>query len=213
VRGTVSVLLLIVSQSALVAQGSPKEPWLCRTYSGKGNGTITVRQARTLRWYTNHLPDFDPEVAWRVKNESGWEDIKAVATQVGTFHKHDVACLLFTISSKPSPIGKLVLVGDPGQLRPVIWILAETDIEFAPSAIVHVADTTVLVNRDRVSGTGGFYLEDYFVFDDDSEVPINLRVDEVITSPKGPSTWESGLEGWRVRYRVAALQPRRLEGG
>lgn len=185
VRLTVSVLLLIVSQAALVAQGSPKEPWLCRTYSGKRDDTITVRQARTLWWYANHLPDFDSEVAWRVKNESGWKNITAVPIPVGTFRKRDVAYILFTIPSKPNPVGKLVLIGENAQFRPVVWILADTDIEFAPSAIVDVSHTTVLVNRDRVSGTGGFYFEDYFVFDDDSEVPINLRVGEVIASTLG----------------------------
>ncbi len=97
-----SALLMIVSQSALVAQGSRKEPWLCRTYSGKGDGTITIRQAHTLQWYARHLPDFDSEVVWRVKNQNGWENIKAVTTTVGTFHKRDVVCVFWALRRNPT---------------------------------------------------------------------------------------------------------------
>jgi len=171
---------------------------LCRTYSGKGDGTIAIRQPHTLRWFTSHLPNFDSEVAWRVKNESGWDHINAVVTPVGIFHQRDVAYILFSIPSKAQPVGKLVLIGNPGQFRPVVWILADTEIEFAPSAIVPIPNATVLVNRDRVSGTGGFYLEDYFLFDDGSEVPVNLRFTEVISAelkkilPPGRAVWKGG---------------------
>lgn len=180
--GTLSVLLLIMSQAAVAQGSSSKAPWLCRTYSGKGERTITVRDAHALSWFANHLGDFDSETAWVVKHESGWDSIKAVVTSVGKFHRRDVVQILFTIPGKPSPVGKLVLVGDPGQFRPVIWILAETEIEFSPPAIVQVSGTTVLVNRDWIPGTGNFYFEDYFVFDDDSEIPVSLRFDEGISS-------------------------------
>lgn len=143
---------------------------------------LAIHQPQPLEWFTNHLADFDFETAWRVKNESGWDSIKAAVTPAGRFHKADVVDILFTIPTERDPVGKLVLIGDRGQFRPVVWILAETKIEFARSAVVDVSNIEVLVNRDRVSGTGNDYFEDYFVFDDDSHVPINLRLDEAIAS-------------------------------
>jgi hypothetical protein len=183
-RMVVAAVLIFLAPSSLLPQQPPgnERPWRCLSHSGKGNDTLVIQQAHPLQWFAEHLPEFDPEVAWRVKNEPGWNAMKAEIAPVGEIAGREVDSVLFRIASKPDPVAKLVVIGYRGQFRPVVWTLADSDLSFAPSTVVHLSDATVLVNRERISGTGNFFYEDYFVFDGSSGLPVRLEFDTVIAS-------------------------------
>jgi hypothetical protein len=183
-RIIVATVLLFLVQSSIPAQqrAGNERRWQCRSYSGKGNETLIIEQAHPLQWFAEHLPEFDSQVAWRAKNEPGWNVISAEIVPVGEFAGRQVDDVLFRIASQPDPVAKLVVIGSQGQFRPVVWTLADFGVFFVPSMVVKLSDATVLVNRDRVSGTGYFFLEDYFVFDGASGLPVRLEFDTVIHS-------------------------------
>jgi hypothetical protein len=166
-RMVVAAVLVFLAQSSILSQQRPENErqWRCRSHSGKGNDTLIIQQAHPLQWFAEHLPEFDSEVAWRVRNDPGWNVMKAEIAQVGELAGREIDDVLFRIASKPEPVAKLVVIGYRGQFRPVVWTLADSDLFFAPSTVVHLSDATVLVNRDRVPGMVNFFYEDYFVFD------------------------------------------------
>jgi len=69
---------------------------------------------------------------------------------------------------------------------------------FAPSRIVNVANRAVLVSRHRIDGTGNFYFEDYFIFDRQQNLPVNLAVGRATAAelskvlPPRRSVWKGG---------------------
>jgi hypothetical protein len=192
------VILLLLITFPSFPQPRATAAWNCRTYSGKGDGAIAIRQSHPLRWFTERLADFDSEVAWRIKHEKGWDRLTAAVSRVGTFHRRDVVDILFRIPDSSNPVAKLVLIGISGQFRPVVWILADGGVAFEPSRVVNVSQVSVLSHRAPMGGTGGFCLEDYFLFDDDAGVPVNLYFDVVIQSelrrllPPGLGVWKGG---------------------
>ena len=183
-RIVVAAAVVFLVQSSILPQQrlENERQWQCRSHSGKGDHTLIIQQAHPLQWFAEHLPEFDPEVAWRARNEPGWNVIRAEIAPVGEFGRREVDDVLFRIASKPDPVAKLVVIGYRGQFRPIVWTLADSDVFFVPSTVVNLSDATVLVNRDRVSGTGNGFYEDYFVFDGSSGLPVNLEFDTVIAS-------------------------------
>jgi hypothetical protein len=157
-----------------------------------------VRVPHRLRWFTTNLPAFDSEIKRRVTHERNWGEITSEVKYIGAFGGRKVVDVLFSTTGSEKPVAKLILLGDRSQFRPVVWILDDAGVTFTPSRIIEVAGTPVLVSRHRVSGTGNFYFEDYFVFDRDKAIPINLGIDAVIaaelarTLPPGRSVWKGG---------------------
>jgi hypothetical protein len=178
-RFVVAAVLGFLVQLSILPQ---QRQWQCRSHTGKGDRTLVIQQAHTLQWFAEHLAEFDPEVAWRVRNEPGWNVIRTEIAHVGKFGGREVDDILFRIPTKRDPVAKLVVIGAGGQFRPVVWTLADFDMFFAPSTIVNVSGVTVLVSRDRVSGTGNGFYEDYFVFDSSSGLPVNPGFDTIIAS-------------------------------
>lgn len=72
------------------------------------------------------------------------------------------------------------MAGRAGQFRPLVWTLADGRVFFEPPRVIDVANRSVLVSRDRIEGTGNFYYEDDFVFDQQSETGVNLHVDAAV---------------------------------
>ncbi|HEY4089277.1 MAG TPA: hypothetical protein VGM43_25280, partial [Bryobacteraceae bacterium] len=100
----------------------------------------------------------------------------------GEFAGREVDDVVFRIASKPDPVAKLVVIGYREEFRPIVWTLADSEVSFVPSMVVKLPNATVLVNRDRVDGTGNWFYEDYFVFDRASGLPVSLEFDTVIDS-------------------------------
>jgi hypothetical protein len=176
------VFVLLLQSSFLHPASGSERQWLCSRYSGKGNHTLVIQQAHTLKWFAEQLPEFDQEIAWRVGNEPGWKIIKAEIDPVGEFGGREVDDVLYRIAGKPDPVAKLVLIGNRRQFRPVVWTLADFNVRFMRSTVSSVSGTAVLINRDEVAGTGSGTYEDYFVFDDASELPVRLGFDALIAS-------------------------------
>ena len=151
-------LVLLKPLPAEPPQAAPDgHAWLCDTYSGKGDTFVPIRQGETLKWFEGHLADFDSEIAWRVKNESGWTELHAEISSAGKIAGRDVVNMLFRIPTSTKPAAKLVLVGDGRQYRPIIMILTDVEVEFAASRVVTISGTAILVNRDAITGSGNFY--------------------------------------------------------
>ena len=55
-------------------------------------------------------------------------------------------------------------------------------IEAKPAYIQTVGSQTVLGTHDRVTGSGGYWLEEYWTFDKDGPIPLDLRIiDETVS--------------------------------
>ena len=181
----VQVVLLLAQIAVVLPWDDPRErplengQWLCWMYSGKGAWGRKIEKPESLEYYLKGLPAFDQEIQWRVKNEPNWDQITSATMHIGAFGGGDVVDVLFALRGNPTPFGKMVLLGKAGLFRPVIWILDDVGAELSRSTIIQVSGQQVLVNRCRISGTGNFYYEDYLVFDQKNQIPVNLRADAV----------------------------------
>lgn len=114
----------------------------------------------------------------------------------GRFHDREVVELLFFDAENGRAAAKLVLLAGGHEFRPLIF--NSGDLYFEHASIVSAANTTFLVNRDRISGTAAEEIESYFVLDESQGVPINVPFDEVIRTrlrtllPAGKGVWKGG---------------------
>lgn len=195
-----AALLLLTAHGQLFSQQAPNEPqWLCEMSDyGNGTRTVPIRESHHLQWFAGHIAEFDPQVAGRMKYDSRWRDMRAEIAPVGKLGGRDVIDVLFTVPDRAGPVGKLVLIGQREQFRPVVWILADGGVHLTHSKVVNVSNTSILVSRDRMDGTGHFYYEYYFLFDETDSVPITLPVGSVIGAelkrilPEGRGVWKGG---------------------
>ena len=172
------IALLLLPQSW--EPGSrPKEQgrWLCWIYSGKGARAMTVSDAHPAEWFAHHIFEFDYELAVRLPVEPELRELRAEVRDAGTFAGHEVRDIEFRKPGSRDPMSKMILLGAGDQFRPVVFIIADTSVTFTVPHVARVAGTGILVSRHGVAGTGNFYYEDYLVWDEALQIPVNLDVD------------------------------------
>ncbi len=201
---TTLLIALLLAQVTAVSWEDPLERprengrWLCWMYSGKDHSARVIERAESLEHYLNRLPSFDSQVQWFVDHHPQGRHLSGKIETIGTFSGRDVVDILFTVGDRPNPFGKMVLIGKSNSFKPVVWILDEMGVDLSRSSITNVGTREVLFSRCRISGTGNFYLEDYLVFDEKDQIPVNLRPDAVIREallkvlPKGSGVRKGG---------------------
>jgi hypothetical protein len=177
---------LSLSQAWDIPSERPTEKgrWLCWNYSGKGSWALEITTAHPLEYFVKDLSDFDSEIHWRVTNEKkfGWSKYKGEVKNVGVFAGRQVWDIFFYLPQDKIPFGKMVLISENNLFRPVVWILADTLVYFASSEIKIVQGVSVLETKCRIDGRGNYYYEDYFIFDEQLKIPVNLRSDSIISA-------------------------------
>ena len=177
--------------------------WICWEYSGKGQRAREIIDAKPLEYFTRQLADFDAEIGWRKANDKlqDWSKIRSTINTVGLFAGEQVVDIFYYAAEddkRTKAFGKMVLIGNNNQFRPVIWILDENGVAFSASEIKVVQGITVLATRSRIDGSGNYYYEDYFGFDQKNKTPVNFRPDDAIelatkkNLPAGHGVWKGG---------------------
>jgi hypothetical protein len=207
-------LLLLLPQSW--EPGSrPKEQgrWLCWMYSGKGARAIAASQAHPVDWFAHHIFEFDYELAVRLPVEPELRELGAEIRDAGTFAGREVREIEFRKPGSRDPMAKMIPLGAGDEFRPVVFIVADTAVTFSPPRVARVAGTEILVSRHGIAGTGNFYYEDYFVWDEALQIAVNLAVDAAIideTRRLLPSGREirrgGGFDVDRLRYAAPVWQ-------
>ncbi|MEO8001409.1 MAG: hypothetical protein ABI644_05995 [Arenimonas sp.] len=217
----ISLVLLCPDLSAqqwISAYDRPEENgrWLCWEYSGKGQQAREITELRPLEYFTKQLADFDSEIGWRMANDKlqDWSKIHSQVNNVGMFAGQQVIDIFYYLpddDKKAKAFGKMVVIGNKNQFRPIVWVLDDTDVDFSASAIKLVQGVSVLATRSRIDGSGNFYYEDYFTYDKKKEIPVNFRPDDSIQQakrkllPPGHGVWKGGgfdLEKMTYRQSV-----------
>jgi len=210
-RITLSALLLVLACSGLSAQewrSAIERPgengrWLCWEYSSKGQHARTIGAARSRKYFTKNISDFDAQIAWRKANDKlqDWSLFQTEIKPVGSLAGQQVMDIFYYAPNdvkKAKAIGKMVLIGSKDQFRPAVWILDDTEVHFSSSQIINVQGIAVLSTRSRIDGTGNFHYEDYFAFDQRKKIPVNLQPDRSIEAatkkllPAGYGVWKGG---------------------
>jgi hypothetical protein len=206
-----SALLFVLACSGLAAQEwrSPEERpgengrWLCWEYSSKGQQARTIDTTHSLEYFTKNISDFDTELAWRKANDKlqDWSRIRTEIKPVGNLAGQQVMDIFYyppNDAEKTKAFGKMVVIGSQNRFRPVVWIFDDTEVHFSSSQIITVQGVSVLSTRTRIDGTGNFHYEDYFVFDRQMKMPVNLQPDSAIEAatkrllPAGHGVWKGG---------------------
>ncbi|HEX7478956.1 MAG TPA: hypothetical protein VF331_14215 [Polyangiales bacterium] len=130
-----------------------------------------------MAYFTKHLPDFDGEIARRVAHDKtrDWSAIRADVKFIGRFSGQIVLDVFFALPETQRPFGKMILVGNAGRFRPLVWILDDSNVQLDSSEIKLVQGMSILSTRCRVAGAGNAYIEDYFVLNPHAPTAMNLR--------------------------------------
>jgi hypothetical protein len=174
---------------------------------------MAVGEAHPAEWFAHHIFEFDYEMAVRLPNEPELRQLRAEMREAGTFAGREVHDIEFWKPDTKEPIGKMVLVGAEDKFRPVVWIVADGGATFTASRVSTISSTEVLVSLHQVAGTGNFYFEDYFVWDEALQIPVNLAADSAIAEethrllPSGREIRKGGgFDIERLRYAAAVWQ-------
>lgn len=154
----------------------PPSPWQCKT-SVHGEGVFTFEMAgeHPLVYFTKGLYVPHPSLAGKVRRPDAGP-VRAEVQPVGRFAELDVLDVFYVEQKQGKTKAKALLVGSNGHFRPLLYLFHDGSLSLTASEIITVNDVQILMSRTRESGSGHFWIEDYFIFDEPLQKVINLQV-------------------------------------
>lgn len=167
--------------------GSSKYPrWALHWYGGKGDFWVDQPSCHPLDYFEGEPKQFDYD---RDLFGTQSSDIKDVVgnRSIGEINGFKIDEVAHTIGD--GLVLKMVLVQRaPGEFCEIFQQEYGTAIVVAsPAYIRNVSSQAVLATHDQVTGSGGYWLEEYWTFDKDGPIPLDLGVvDETVRNLMGP---------------------------
>jgi hypothetical protein len=181
----------------------PPSQWQCKTsVHGEGAFTFEIAGEHPLDYFTKGLYVPHPSLSRKVSRlDAG--TVRAEVHPVGRFADFDVLDVFYIAENPPKTVAKALLLGRNGHFRPLLYLFHDGSLTLTPSGIVTVNEVPILMSRTRESGSGHFWIEDYFIFDEPQQKVVNLEVDQRIGEelrrllPPNQGVWKGG--GFDVR--------------
>jgi len=186
------------------AQGPPSPPqtathpvWALHWSSGKGNFWTDQPDCHPLQYFSTNPKRFDYGQDLFGRSPTDIKD-KVEEKRIGEVQGFSIHQILHTIPIEGWNLFiKMILVERrPGEFCEIYN--AEYDAVMGsidPAYIVEINSEKVLVTHDLVSGTGNFYVEEYWTFDNQGPIPLDQGIiDETLKKllPKEKSVWKGG---------------------
>lgn len=179
----VAVLTYVAAAFAQINVAKPPQPifshprWAIQRHSGKGDFWDNEPSCHELEYFLRDAKRFDLD---DMLTQSGPKDKVEVKT-IGTLEGFSITQVLHTPEDEEEPAIKLVLIErKPDQFCEIFQSEYDFPIESVePLRIVDVESQKVLMNHERVSGNGNFYLEEYWTFDKKGPISLDLGVIDV----------------------------------
>lgn len=172
-----TILMLATGVGCYPAASQPHSPWVRSQSSGKGADEVPIQECHPLQYYVKNPFKLDYGLDfWRQdpKEHTVSTDVNYIG-EIGKFKIHDV---IHTIDG--NFVMKLILVERTlGQFCEIYHVQQGTIIA-ARSFIVDHDGQRILATRSRISGSGGYYAEAYWVFNPGG--PIRLQFNDVATA-------------------------------
>lgn len=181
----------------------PPSPWQCKTsVHGEGVFVFEMAESRPLDHFTGGLYIPHPSLA-RMVQRPDEGPVRTEVRSVGRFAEFDVLDVFYVEKKQGKTKAKALLVGSNGHFRPLLYLFHDGSLSLTASEIITVSDVQILMSRTRESGSGQFWIEDYFIFDEPLQKVINLQVLDRIGEelrrllPLSQSVWKGG--GFDIR--------------
>jgi hypothetical protein len=181
----------------------PPSAWQCKTYHhGEVDFTFDITESHPLDHFTRGLYVPHPSLARKVSRPDAGP-VRAEVHPVGRFAEFDVLDVFYVTENPPKTVAKALLLGRNGRFRPLLYLFQGGTPNLTASQIIIVDGRQVVMNLTRESGSGHYWIEDYFIFDEPLQKVINLEVLERIDQelhrllPPNQGVWKGG--GFDVR--------------
>jgi hypothetical protein len=207
--GILAVVCTLVN-SSLAVEAHPR--WAVFTSSGKGERYIDQPNCHPLEYFAGDPKNFDYDNDLMNKQSSDIKD-SVESMRIGELNGHSIHQVIHNIN-KGEVVMKMILVErKPGEMCEIYYQQFDAQIVIVePAYVVNVSSEPVLATDDSVSGTGHFIEEQYWTFDKDGPIALNVRerIKEITTDllPDGLEVENGGgFEIQALSYTMPVWKP------